>query len=134
VLLMGEKRRALHEEHGKRRHADVRHRELTVRPTALIRQRGAGLLNLRYQALKRPHTQFGISATAIRIVSKCQPIQSVAPTPMSKMRIARENLAGDAKGKESTKRAAMLKTASLQAGCAPCCWPDAARLICHCLE
>jgi len=62
VPLMGEKRRALHEEHRKRRHADIRHRVLAVLATASVRQSGAGLTHPRYQALKRPHTQLESAA------------------------------------------------------------------------
>jgi hypothetical protein len=62
VPLMGEKRRALHEEHRKRRHADIRYRVLAVLAAAPVRQPGAGLAHPRYQALKRSHTQLESAA------------------------------------------------------------------------
>src|SRR5258706_4544664 len=53
--LMGEKRRALHEEHRKRRHADIRHRVLAALTTAPVRQPRAGLRAPPSQAPTPPH-------------------------------------------------------------------------------
>jgi hypothetical protein len=41
--LMGQERRALHEKHRKRRHADIGHRVMAVFPTPLVRQTRTGL-------------------------------------------------------------------------------------------
>src|SRR5258706_7978769 len=52
--LMGEKRRALHEEHRKRRHADIRHRVLAVLSPAPVPPPRAGLPPPPDQTPKRP--------------------------------------------------------------------------------
>jgi hypothetical protein len=55
--LMGEERRALHEKHRERCHADVGHDVLAVLPTPLVRQTRTGLPQPRYEVLERAHTE-----------------------------------------------------------------------------
>ena len=54
--LMGQERRALHEEHRKRRHADIGHEVLNVFPAPLVRQTRTGLPKCRYEVFGRSHT------------------------------------------------------------------------------
>jgi len=54
-LLMGKKRRALHEKQRKRRHPDVRHRVGAVRTSAAVHQPGADLFQFRQQVFQRFH-------------------------------------------------------------------------------
>ena len=56
--LVRQERRALHEEYGKRRQADVRHRVAPVAACSPIRQRGASLSQRRYVAFKLVHPEF----------------------------------------------------------------------------
>jgi hypothetical protein len=53
--LMGQERRALHEKHRKRRHADIGHEVLDVFPAPLVRQTRTGRPQRRYKVLDRPH-------------------------------------------------------------------------------
>jgi hypothetical protein len=53
--LMRQERRALHEEHRKRRHADIGHEVLDVFPAPLVRQTRTGRPQRRYKVLDRPH-------------------------------------------------------------------------------
>src|SRR5450755_420496 len=54
--LMGQERRALREEHRKRRHADIGHEVLNVFPAPLVRQTRTGLPKCRYEVFGRSHT------------------------------------------------------------------------------
>src|SRR5271169_864964 len=54
--LMGQERRALHEKHRKRRHADIGHVVTAVFPAPLVRQTRTGLPHCRYEVLDRAHT------------------------------------------------------------------------------
>src|SRR5579863_1092632 len=82
LTLMGQKRRALHEEHGKRRHPDVGHREPRVQPPPLVRQAGAGLPNQSKQISQNRHMKLESETHATR-----KPRRAKTP-PMAKMRIA----------------------------------------------
>ena len=55
--LMGQERRAAHEEQRERRQADIRHRvgAIALRPLSPVRKTGADLLQIRDQALQRAH-------------------------------------------------------------------------------
>src|SRR5258706_12814070 len=87
--LMGEKGRALHEEHRKPLPADIRHRVLAVLTAAPVRQPGAGLLHPRYQALKRPHTQLESAAPRFGNCRNASRFNlSHPPTQIAKIRIA----------------------------------------------
>src|SRR5260370_8311303 len=53
---MSQERRALHENHRKRRHADIGHDVTAVFPPPLVRQTPTGLPQPRYKVLDRSHT------------------------------------------------------------------------------
>lgn len=73
--LVGQKRRALHEKHRKRRQGDVGHGVMAILPAPLIKQTRADRPQRRYQAV---HTE--LESEAPRIVKvQCSLIQSVTP-------------------------------------------------------
>src|SRR6266478_2104403 len=53
---MSQERRALHEKHRKRRHADIGHDVTAVVPAPLVRQTRTGRPQPRYKVLDRSHT------------------------------------------------------------------------------
>src|SRR5947209_14610484 len=53
---MSQERRALHEKHRKRRHADIGHDVTAVFPAPLVRQTRTGRPQPRYKVLDRSHT------------------------------------------------------------------------------
>ena len=57
MSLMGQERRALHEKHRKRRHADIGHNVMAVFPAPLVRQTRTGRPQRRYKVLQRAHME-----------------------------------------------------------------------------
>src|SRR6266852_3660726 len=97
VPLMGQERRALHEKHRKRRHADIGHEVMAVLPTPLVRQTRTGRPQPRYKVLDRSHTALESDS---RPPAYCQIApDSICRTPLkvalsAKMRIAGYWIAG----------------------------------------